>query len=70
MSPDWLLRDGKHPRTDGSGRTNGGTDWMEREYNRADKTVIDARLAAIAKEFQLLERLQALGVGVRVDSGL
>lgn len=65
-----LLRDGKHPRTSGNGSTSGATHWLERELQRADRTVLDARLRGIAEQFGVLEQLQQIGVGIRQDSGL
>jgi hypothetical protein len=65
INPEWCLRDGSHPRTSADGRTNGGMDWLEREYNRADRAVLDERLAQIARDAGVLDKLQGIGVQVR-----
>jgi hypothetical protein len=70
IMPEWILRDGTHQKTGPDGHTYGGTDWLEREYNRADRTVLDERLAEIGREVGLLTRLEALGVKTQVESGL
>lgn len=70
IMPEWPLRDGRHRSSDGGGRTTGATDWLEREFSRADRTVLDPRLAQIAQHLGVLEKLQIVGVGVRQESGL
>ena len=62
LTPEIMLRDGSHPRTDGSGRTCGATDWVERAFLRCDRTELSPRLVAIAETFGVLDKLKALGV--------
>lgn len=68
LSLEMLLRDGKHPRTT-NGNTYGATDWLEREIQRMDTTVLDARLAAIAERVNVLEPLKSHGIGIKIDEG-
>jgi len=70
LTPEVLLRDGKHPRTTKAGYTAGATDWLERELQQLDRVELDERLAAIASEAGVLEPLMQMGVSVRKASGL
>jgi hypothetical protein len=70
LGADVPLRDGRHPRTGENGATYGATDWLERALGRLDQTVLDSRLAEIAKAFEVIEPLMAAGVGIRDDTGL
>jgi hypothetical protein len=70
LGADVPLRDGRHPRTGENGTTYGATDWLERALGRLDQTVLDSRLAEIAKAFGVLEPLMAANVGIRQDTGL
>lgn len=67
VSPEMLLRDGKHPRTTRAGYTAGATDWLERELQRADQTALDERLTLVAKGLGV-ERALA-GSGVKLYTG-
>ena len=67
ISPEVLVRDGKHPRATRAGYTAGGTDWIERALLRADQTVLDAKLTGIARVADekvpgLLDKLASRGV--------
>lgn len=64
VQPEWLLRDGKRPRTQ-DGRTTGAVDWVERELQRIDRTWLSPRLAHIATEAGIIDILMAHGVQVR-----
>lgn len=64
VQPDWILRDGRHPRTTREGMTSGGVDWIERAYTRADETTLDLHLSALAKAMGVLDDLIRLGVKV------
>ncbi len=66
LTPEILLRDGTHPRTTADGRTCGATDWLERAYQRVDQTILSPRLAELAREADVLERLRAMGVALHV----
>lgn len=70
LTPEMLLRDGKHPRQTRDGYTAGATDWLERELNQLDRAVLDARLASLADQVGILGQLKAVGVSVREESGL
>jgi hypothetical protein len=64
---DHLLRDGTHKHTGPDGRTSGDTDWLAREMLSLDRLVLDARLAAIARQAGVLDALMGCGVGLRED---
>lgn len=70
LRPEVLLRDGKHPRTTSAGYTAGATDWLERELQQLDRTVLSERLAALAQEAGVLTQLLDMGVSVRKETGL
>ena len=64
-----LLRDGKHPRTSGTGKTSGATHWLERELQRADQTVLNRRQGSIASQFGVVEQLVQMGVQIKREEG-
>jgi hypothetical protein len=66
LTPQILLRDGKHARTIG-GQTYGATHWLERALSRIDQTALDPRLAEIARQFGVLEQLMQCGVTIRQE---
>ncbi len=63
LTPQIILRDGKHGRTV-AGQTFGATHWLERALSRLDQTSLDDRLMALARQFGVLSQLMQMGVSV------
>ena len=64
-TPTILLRDGKHGKTDGRGRTVGATDHAREFAGRLDTFSLPPRLVKAAREVGVLAWLQANGVELR-----